>query len=428
MRDVLRRRLAGEAAVEEEVARDAKGGAKLLDGEALDGLQIAARLRELPRRVGHLLVLGQREDGGGHVGGDVRHLAGGDAAAREGARVVGVLGVGAARLQRVDDLAELALHGELVDLAPVVLGVLARLDAAALAVEEEILRVERAAAVLFALLRVDARARERDLGRERELGERGGEGAEVEDLAHRRDDVAGGIRVLADEDARLVVDFGRVRRVLGVHKILPLVPNAAALDVGHVVRLARRHQRVQVDGHVALDGLALALVALRGAAALDDLLGERVVVLLVDADGVAPLEQAVDDVGRVRDPQLLEMRLELGGELDVLAVAPQRQAAIEELAMENGARRRDRGVRGVELLDRRDLRRVQAVLARAARLREAHRGADEVARLAALDGALAARTQADAVGHFGGLPATLLGGAARSASDVSARRRDLFAL
>ena len=174
-----------------------------------------------------------------------------------------------------------------------------------------------------------------DLGHERQLRERDGERPEVENLAGGRDDVAGGVGVLAHEHARLVVNLGGVGRALRVHKVLALVADAAALNVRDVVRLARRHEGVEVDRHVALGRLALALVALRRAAALDDLLRERVVVLLVHGDGVPPLEQAINDVGRVRDPELLEVRLKLGRELDVLAVAPEREAAVEELAVED---------------------------------------------------------------------------------------------
>ena len=111
-------------------------------------------------------------------------------------------------------------------------------------VEKELVGLDALALLRLGHLRPHAGPRIRNLARERELGERGHKGAELKALGHGRDHVADLVRLLADEDARVLVDPRRVLRRGHVEAhVLARVAHEPALAVGDFDRLARRHER-----------------------------------------------------------------------------------------------------------------------------------------------------------------------------------------
>lgn len=225
------------------------------------------------------------------------------------------------------------------------------------------------------------RPRIRNLTREREFGEGGDKRAELEDLTHRADHVAHSVRLLADEDARILVHLGRVLRRRHVEaNVLARVAHQPALAVGNLDRLARRDERREHRlGFGATNRRS-------GGAAL------QIEILVEHHDAQAPLEQRVQDVARKPQPLGRQVALKVRLELDVLAAAAEHDAAAKELAAENGARGRDGRRRGVERLQRFYLVAVELELARAAGGGEADGRANVEGRtrLALWRGALAA--------------------------------------
>ena len=264
-------------------------------------------------------------------------------------------------LQLVEHRAHLLLQRERVDLLPVGVRVLRRLHFSARGIEEEGRRIERVAVLLLTLLSPKSGTRVCQLRLQRELGQRGDEGAQVHHLRHRRHHVPGGVGVLAHEDPRLFIHLCRVRGALVVHEVLPLVARAAALHKCQVVRLARRHHGVEV---------VRALLAARAPLSLGKLPRERLVVFLVDHYDGAPFQECVNHVGGKPQPHLVEVGGERRRELDVLAVATHGEPALEQLTVQDAARRRDRRMRGVQLFERLHLRRVDPELAGPARAAE----------------------------------------------------------
>ena len=165
------------------------------------------------------------------------------------------------------------------------------------------------------------RARIRNLARERQLGERGDKRAELKDLTHRADHVAHSIRLLADEDARVLVHLGRVLRRRHVEaNVLARVAHQPALAVGNLDRLARRNERRE---HRLGFGAASRHP---GGAAL------QIEILVEHHDAHAPLEQRIQDVARKPQPLGRQVALKVRLELDVLAAAAEHDATAKELA------------------------------------------------------------------------------------------------
>ena len=293
-----------------------------------------------------------------------------------------------ALLEPVDDLDELRLHRQRLGLLGVALRVEVRLHLARFAVEEELVGLDALALVRLGHLRPHAGPRIRNLARERELGERGHKGAELEALGHGRDHVADLVRLLADEDARVLVDARRVLWRGHVEaNVLARVAHQPALAVGDFDRLARRHERR--EHRVGLDAARRHL----GRAAL------QIEVLVVDHDAQAPLEQRIQDVAGKRQPLGRQVALKLRLELHLLAAAAEHDAPAKQLAAQDGARGHDRGRRRVQRLERRHLVAVQLKLARAAGGGEADRRAnvERGARLGLWRGALAAGADGERV-------------------------------
>lgn len=156
--------------------------------------QVAPRLGR-PHAGHHLVLLGRGKERRRQRRRHVRRL-------RRGRRPPVLRG----RLHAVDHLHQLGRHREAVRLLRVVVGGGARLDRAALRVEEEVGRVEVLVLRLpHHRLGHEHLARADDLGLERELLERGDEARRLEDGRNGRDDVAARVGRRLEEDLGVVV-------------------------------------------------------------------------------------------------------------------------------------------------------------------------------------------------------------------------------
>ena len=154
-------------------------------------------------------------------------------------------------------------------------------------------------------------------------------------------------------------------------RTLAFVAAAAALHEADGVGVARGHDGNQVLHRRLAGGAGRALL-------LERLRGVRLVVLLDGVDGESPGQKVVDDLRCKGHPDLGQVPLELAGELHGLGVAPQLQAAAQQLAEEDGSAGVDRRIALVELLQGPDLLRVEATLSRLMRIVEPRRGPDQL--------------------------------------------------
>ena len=257
-----------------------------------------------------------------------------------------------ARLQLVDQLHQLRLHGQRLCRSSVALNVQVGGHLTRLRVEEERRRVHLLA-ILHALLGPDARTRARDFRGKCQFCERVHKRAEFKGLGHGRQDVARRVRLFADEHPRILV--GARRKVWAgiVDKKLSGVAHAPSLDIRNFDALAGRHKRRQHRRSFRSRG-RLFLCAL------------QLVVLVVGNHDQAPLEVTVQAIAGKRQPLGAQVPLELRLELYVFAVAAEHNAAAQQLTVQDTARSRNGGAGCVELLERLHLLAVQAKFARPA--------------------------------------------------------------
>jgi hypothetical protein len=158
-------------------------------------------------------------------------------------------------------------------------------------VEEKVLRLDLLPILLQALLSPNSRARKRNLRRQCEFVQRLDLRAHFKHGRHRADHVADRVRLLADEDARVLVHLGDVHWPGHVvHDVLPSVPHLARLPKGDFDALAGRdHRRHDRFGFGALGRHALRLPL-------------EIQVLVVGNDAEAPAEEGVEDVARESQP------------------------------------------------------------------------------------------------------------------------------